>query len=290
MAGGVFSLAKLFGMTIRESATDGSDFTNPDADYRRLFLGEDGNLHLKDSSGTVTDIGGSGSVATDAIWDAKGDLAAGTGANTAAKLTVGTNQYSIVADSGQSTGLKWVPSALRGQAAWVPTIGTSPQGTVTGANLGTSGGTFAAQVFVPAMMNLRSITYRNTDTGTARSMEWGLYYDDGTTSSPRVADGTDSFTPGGAASNRTSAATSAPVTLFPGSYWIVLRNTGGATNFQVGILSSGDAMEGMIGIAQKTLGSALGSTLDLSTSWTRTSNSILPVYLRGSVFGESSAF
>jgi hypothetical protein len=57
MAG--FSEEKVFGMTVRESANDGSDFTNPDADYRRLFLGEDGALHLKDSSGTVTDIGGS---------------------------------------------------------------------------------------------------------------------------------------------------------------------------------------------------------------------------------------
>lgn len=54
MAGGKFSLANLFGMTIRESANDGSDFTNPDADYRRLFLGEDGLLHVKDSAGTVT--------------------------------------------------------------------------------------------------------------------------------------------------------------------------------------------------------------------------------------------
>lgn len=51
-----FSLAKLFGMTIRESANDGSDFTNPDADYRRLFLGEDGFLHVKDSAGAVTDV------------------------------------------------------------------------------------------------------------------------------------------------------------------------------------------------------------------------------------------
>lgn len=55
MPGGVFSTAKLHAMTIRESATDGSDFTNPDADYRRLFLGEDGKLHVKDSAGTVTD-------------------------------------------------------------------------------------------------------------------------------------------------------------------------------------------------------------------------------------------
>lgn len=99
---GLFSAAKLFGMTIRESATDGSDFTNPDADYRRLFLGEDGLLHLKDSAGTVTDVGGgSGSVATDAIWDAAGDLAVGTGANTAAKITKGA--AGTVPTAGAST-------------------------------------------------------------------------------------------------------------------------------------------------------------------------------------------
>lgn len=34
--------------------------------------------------------GGTGDVATDTIWDAKGDLAVGTGANTAAKLAIGT--------------------------------------------------------------------------------------------------------------------------------------------------------------------------------------------------------
>ena len=90
MAGGVFSGALLNGMTIRESANDGSDFSNPAADYRRLFLGEDGQLHVKDSAGTVTDIGaGSGNVATDTIWDAAGDLAVGTGANTAARLALG---------------------------------------------------------------------------------------------------------------------------------------------------------------------------------------------------------
>jgi hypothetical protein len=89
---GVISTSQIFGLTVRESADDGSDFTNPAADYRRLFLGEDGTLKLKDSAGTVTSIGGSGSVATDAIWDAAGDLAVGTGANTAAKLTIGANR------------------------------------------------------------------------------------------------------------------------------------------------------------------------------------------------------
>lgn len=57
---GLFHLEKIFGIKLRESADDGSDFSNPDADYRLLYLGEDGDLHLKDSSGSVTDIGGGG--------------------------------------------------------------------------------------------------------------------------------------------------------------------------------------------------------------------------------------
>lgn len=51
------SNSNIYGLTIRESANDGSDFTNPSADYRRLFLGEDGALHLRDSAGAVTGIG-----------------------------------------------------------------------------------------------------------------------------------------------------------------------------------------------------------------------------------------
>ena len=54
-----FSEVPAAGITIRESANDGSDFTNPIADYRRLFLGEDGQLHARDSAGTVTAIGAS---------------------------------------------------------------------------------------------------------------------------------------------------------------------------------------------------------------------------------------
>lgn len=114
---GLFSTTNLFGMTIRESANDGSDFTNPDADYRRLFLGEDGILHLKDSAGTVTALG---DVATHAgaadphtgyvlesLFDAKGDLISASADNTPAKVTVGTNGYHLIADSAQSAGLAW---------------------------------------------------------------------------------------------------------------------------------------------------------------------------------------
>jgi hypothetical protein len=87
---GTLESSSIYGIQIRESATDGSDFSNAAADYRIAFIGEDGLWHVKDSAGTVTDpFTGSGSVATDAIWDAAGDLAVGTGANTAARLAIG---------------------------------------------------------------------------------------------------------------------------------------------------------------------------------------------------------
>ena len=111
-------------LLVQEAATDGSDFGNPAADYRRLFLGEDGALHLKDSAGAVTDIGaavadivdiptaemddtlvlapdgaggvefraetgGSGDITTDAAWAAAGDLIVGSGNDTASVLTKG---------------------------------------------------------------------------------------------------------------------------------------------------------------------------------------------------------
>lgn len=54
----------------------------------------------------------SGDVATDPIWDAKGDLAGGTGANTADNLTVGANDLVLMAASGETTGLKWAHPKL----------------------------------------------------------------------------------------------------------------------------------------------------------------------------------
>ena len=44
-------------------------------------------------------------------FDAKGDLVAGTGADTFAKLTVGANDTILTADSSTATGLKWAAAA-----------------------------------------------------------------------------------------------------------------------------------------------------------------------------------
>jgi len=56
--------------------------------------------------------GGGGAVSTDTIWDAKGDLVAGSGANAAQKLTVGTDAQMLYADSAQTVGLRWGPSII----------------------------------------------------------------------------------------------------------------------------------------------------------------------------------
>jgi hypothetical protein len=50
------------------------------------------------------------------IVDAKGDLIAATAADTVARLAVGTNNKVLVADSAQSTGLKWGDALLDGGA------------------------------------------------------------------------------------------------------------------------------------------------------------------------------
>jgi len=62
------------------------------------------------TSGTVTV---TNSMAT--AIDAKGDLIAGTGADTFAKLTVGANGTTLVADSAEATGLKWATPAAGGK-------------------------------------------------------------------------------------------------------------------------------------------------------------------------------
>lgn len=94
-----------------EETADAS-ISTPAANKIRLFLDDDGILKWKDETGTVFEVAGSsGAVATDAIWDTKGDIAAATGANTASKLAAGANDTVLTADSAQATGLKWAAPA-----------------------------------------------------------------------------------------------------------------------------------------------------------------------------------
>jgi len=52
------------------------------------------------------------------IVDAKGDLIAGTAADTVSKLTAGANNTVLMADSGEATGLKWSASPVVVDTVW----------------------------------------------------------------------------------------------------------------------------------------------------------------------------
>lgn len=85
------------------------------------FVRDDGTLAVPPGAGTGE------AVATSALWDAKGDLAVGTGSDTADNLTVGANDTILMADSAANAmGLKWAtPSVVRTALGLV--IGTNVQ-------------------------------------------------------------------------------------------------------------------------------------------------------------------
>jgi hypothetical protein len=92
-----------------------SKASNTDLDY--TWIANDQGDITEVSAGTgISVASGTGPVpvVTNTVattFDAKGDLVVGTGADTFAKLTVGTNGHTLVADSAETTGLKWAAPA-----------------------------------------------------------------------------------------------------------------------------------------------------------------------------------
>jgi hypothetical protein len=81
--------------------------TGPDASDR-LAIGANAQVLTVDSAeATGMKWSTPGTVTNDLVWDAKGDLVGGTGSNTATRLTIGTNNSVLTADSTEATGMKW---------------------------------------------------------------------------------------------------------------------------------------------------------------------------------------
>lgn len=95
--------------------------------------------------------GSSGAVTLTVDTDAKGDLIVGTGADTATKLSVGTNTHVLTADSSTASGLSWVAPTtgdITGVTAGTAISGGGSSGDVTvNVNVETATLLLSGQVF-----------------------------------------------------------------------------------------------------------------------------------------------
>lgn len=100
------------------------------------------------STGTTVSLGNhthAGSGIAETLLDAKGDLIAASGPDTAAKVTVGANDLVLTADSAQSAGVKW---------AGLGWFGTGEDGDVT----------ISTTVTITAHMHYRNLTITGAGT------------------------------------------------------------------------------------------------------------------------------
>jgi hypothetical protein len=107
----------------------------------RLPVGSNGQILTADSA-QATGIkwaAAAGGMVADTLWNAKGDLAVASAADTAAPLTVGTNGQVLTADSAQTLGVKWATPSAGGGGAWtllhtltLGSAGTFDQASISG--------------------------------------------------------------------------------------------------------------------------------------------------------------
>jgi hypothetical protein len=247
------------------------------------FLRDDNTLGIPSGTGAPTD-------ADYLVGTASGGLSAEIVVGTTPNGELGGTWGAITVDNAHAVTTGQSSQHARGQAAYAFPWGVHHSSTYTAANLVANGGSRATQILVPAVMYLDTVSVWCTDTATARTWGWDLYYqnDPASATCTRVANSNadSTFTPS-AASIRSIVAASAPVLLQPGVYWLVIQDRHASNTFGLGIVTAGSLA---VNVAQsKTTTNPNGATLDLSTGWARVTSQI-GVVLIGRVFNEGAPF
>lgn len=117
-----------------------------------------------------------GSVATDAIFDAKGDLPVGTGADTAAKLAVGVPGQRLSADASATTGLRYGEPAEVYCPVGYDTFGAGFSGSSTGSStIGSTPVICAYFGYLPPGMTFDQFAAPITTLGSGATLRYGIY-------------------------------------------------------------------------------------------------------------------
>jgi hypothetical protein len=156
-----------------------------------------------------------------------------------------------------------------------------------------SGGTVASPILLGAALQLDHLQFFNRATSGTHTVEWRLYESVQSASAGEIsgANGSLTYSPT-ATSYEIVAATGAPVDVPAGLYWLVFRLSS-ATSINIGGIapSWGSTGNGTHSTTMtQTLGTALGSTIDFTTGWTKTTSNMPALRLDGRVFGESSGY
>lgn len=220
---------------------------------------------------------GGGSVAADALWDAKGDIAVGSGANTATKLAIGSNHRTLVARSGESTGLVWAD--ILPVAPYALTAGRYWSGVVVYTGVTTSAAWIADRViaypfWVPREISIDRVGLAVVTAVASSTLRPGLYIGDDVNNLP----GTAIINPSGSLDTSATGFKEVTVsaTIPSGVVWAVVQTGATATavtrsHASVGLLPLGRASGSDVnpGLCLSTGRSSADLPSSLSgTSWT----------------------
>ena len=210
-----------------------------------------------------------------------------------------TTEGNLGYDTTEHAAEYWDSQRARTMPAigWCPyayPVASNPASAWTTAVTVATGVVLAIPMLVPGQMLLRSVSMRELSTTLARSWSWALYVQDlnngnaGENTLRRVAysAAADTWT-ATVATTRTSAATSAPVYIPAGIYWLAIRSDQGTQNISVGTVATNTLATN---IAQ-TKTTTIGATLDfVAASWAKTTAGCFGARLNGDVFGQTAAF